>query len=198
MKPTLILALAALSILGIVAYATTAAQTRPSTESYAVDPVHTTVMFKIKHLGVSYFYGRINAPQGSFQFHPDNPEASAFDLNIKTANVDTKNANRDRHLKSPDFFNAKEFPTISFKSKKVEKAGDNKYRVTGDFSLHGVTREITIDVEHVGSANDPWGGYRCGFDTSFTIKRSDFGMNFMLNALGDEVTLWIGIEGTRR
>ena len=164
---------------------------------YSVDPVHSTVIFRIKHFGVSYFYGRFNSPTGHFTFDPEKPAESSFEITVKTANVDTHSPRRDGHLKSGDFFNAKQFPEITFKSTSVKKGRGDTLHVTGDLGLHGQTRQITIDLHHVGS-RDTRKGQLCGFETTFTIKRSDFGMTFMLEGVGDEVTLMIGLEGGKK
>ena len=165
--------------------------------TYSVDPVHSTVIFRIKHFGVSYFYGRFNSPTGHFTFDPEKPAESSFEITVKTANVDTHSPRRDGHLKSGDFFNAKQFPEITFKSTSVKKGRGDTLQVTGDLGLHGQTRQITIDLHHVGS-RDTRKGQLCGFETTFTIKRSDFGMTFMLEGVGDEVTLMIGLEGGKK
>ncbi len=167
------------------------------THTYNVDPVHSTVIFRIKHFGVSYFYGRFNSPTGNFSFDPEKPAESSFEITVKTANVDTHSPRRDGHLKSGDFFNAKQFPEITFKSTSVKKGRGDTLQVTGDLGLHGQTHQITIDLHHVGS-RDTGKGQLCGFETTFTIKRSDFGMKFMLEGVGDEVTLMIGLEGDKK
>ncbi len=167
------------------------------THTYSVDPVHSTVIFRIKHFGVSYFYGRFNSPTGHFAFDPEKPAESSFEITVKTANVDTHSPRRDGHLKSGDFFNAKQFPENTFKSTSVKKGRGDTLHVTGDLGLHGQTRQITIDLHHVGS-RDTRKGQLCGFETTFTIKRSDFGMTFMLEGVGDEVTLMIGLEGGKK
>ena len=189
---------AAVGLAALVEPAQQPAQTSGQSEgSYSVDSVHSTVIFKIKHLGVSYFYGRFNSPSGSFTFDRDNPEACEFEIILKAENVDTGNGKRDGHLKSADFFNAKEFPEITFKSNRVRRAS-GKLEVIGDLTMHGVTKRISLDLEHVGTAKNPRGGELCGFHTTFTVKRSDFEIDFMPQGLGDEVTLMIGIEGRRR
>ena len=167
------------------------------THTYSVDPVHSTVIFRIKHLGVSYFYGRFNSPSGTFSFDPENPAGSSFDITVKTDQVDTHSPKRDGHLKSADFFNAKQFPEITFKSTSVKEVRGDTLKVTGDLGLHGQTREITIDLHHVGSS-DTRRGQLCGFESTFTIKRSDFGMKFMLGGVGDEVTLMVSLEGGKK
>ncbi len=164
---------------------------------FAVDPVHSSVIFGINHMGVTTFYGRINGPTGEFQLSHDTPEASSFTVSVKAENVDTNYEGRDQHLKSNDFFDAKQFPDITFKSTAVTRSGKSTFAVTGDLTLHGVTRSIDIVVEHIGT-RQTGRGVKSGFTTNFTIKRSDFGMTFMARALGDEVTLMIGIEGIKK
>jgi polyisoprenoid-binding protein YceI len=178
------------------------AQTRPETKGetveYDVDPVHSAIIFRVKHLGVSHFYGRINGPYGEFRFNPDDAGQCALDVKVKAKDVDTNNPNRDGHIKSADFFNAKQFPEIAFKSTAFTPSGDGTYKVTGDLTLHGVTRRISVNLEHVGTAELPRFGHRCGFSTTFTISRSDFGIGYMPEGLGDDVTLMIGLEGKKK
>ncbi len=169
-----------------------------STETYKVDAVHSTALFRIKHLGVSYFYGRFNKVSGSFTFDEVEAGNCAFDLTINTRSIDTNSNSRDKHLKSPDFFNVKQFPKITFKSKAVKSTGKNQYDVTGDLTLHGVTRPITVPVEHIGFGPGMRGSYIRGFEATFTIQRSDFGMNFMLDKLSDEVKITVSLEGARK
>ena len=178
--------------------ADTQATKTQTTETYKVDPVHTTAIFRIKHLGVTYFYGRFNETTGSFTLNTENPSEMFFDVQIKTESVDTNATGRNNHLKSPDFFNAKQFPTISFKSKSVQSSGENTYTVSGDLTLHGVTKPITVQMEFVGQGDKGPRGYRAGFDVTFSIKRSDYGMNYMQGMLGDEVTIMAGLEGVRQ
>jgi polyisoprenoid-binding protein YceI len=165
-------------------------------ESFKVDPVHSNVIFRIKHLDVSFFYARFKEITGTFNF--DEPTGIAIE--VKPESVDTKSEKLDTHLKSADFFNVKEFPTISFKSTAIKPVADKEgtYEVTGDLTLHGVTKPLTVTLEKSGMGADPWGGQRCGFEVLFTIKRSDFGMNFMLDKLGDEVRLTVSVEGSKK
>jgi polyisoprenoid-binding protein YceI len=194
-------AITALSLgaLGFAATMTSApAQTTAPAPSrsaaYDVDPVHSTIVFGITHNGVAYFYGRINEPAGTFNFNPDDLASCSFDIKAFADKIDTASSKRDNHLKSPDFFNAKQFPEITFKSTAVKKQGKNTYQVAGDLSLHGVTKPITAELENIGAKSTERGS-RCGFRGAFKIKRSDFGITFMPEGLGDEVTLMIGLEG---
>lgn len=184
---TLVLGLPA--ILSSLAYAA---------ETYKLDPAHTSIVFRVKHLGVSYVYGRINGPTGSFVFDELSPSKCAIDMQAEIKNVDTAVEKRDTQLKSPDFFNAGEHPTISFKSKSVKKLKEAVYEVSGDLTLLGKTLPITTEVHATGAGKDPWGGFRMGFETSFSIKRSDFGMNFMMGGVSDEVNLTVSVEGIRQ
>jgi polyisoprenoid-binding protein YceI len=168
-------------------------------DNYQVDPVHSSVVFRVKHMGVGYSYGRFNDIGGTFAFDDKDPAATSFDIQLKADSVDTANAKRDTHLKSPDFLNAKEFPTITFKSKEVRPNKDGGYEVTGDLTLRGVTKTITVRMHHVGSGKDPFGGgTRTGFEGNFTVKRKDFGINFMPDALGDDIWILVGFEGVKK
>jgi polyisoprenoid-binding protein YceI len=166
-------------------------------ETYEIDAVHSSVLFKIRHLNLADFYGRFNEIKGSVSFDKDSPEKSAVTAEVAVESVDTHNDKRNQHLKSPDFFNAKQFPTISFKSTKVEKSGDI-FKITGDFTLHGVTKSITVDFKKVGEGKGMQGELRAGGGTEFTIKRSDYGMTFMQNAVGDEVGIILSLEAVKK
>lgn len=164
--------------------------------TYQVDTVHSSVIFKIKRLDVVNYYGRFNGLQGSLTVDRDNPALSSIELEIPAQEVDTNNQRRDDHLRSPDFFNATQFPVIRYKSTGIRALGSDRYEVTGDLSLHGVTRSIVTEVQMTGSGQDVQRGRSLiGFETTFTVKRSDFGMNFMLDALSDEVQLTVAVHG---
>jgi len=165
-----------------------------SADTYKIDPVHTQVIFRIGHLGISKVFGRFDTIEGSF-VTDDDPSKASFNATISVDSVDTGNAQRDKHLKSPDFFNAKQFPDITFKSTSITKTGDT-YQATGDLTLHGVTKSITIPMTKIGQAKT-MAGERAGFDIQFTVKRSDYGINFMPGAVGDDVDLLINLEGVK-
>jgi polyisoprenoid-binding protein YceI len=166
-------------------------------ETYNLDTAHTYVMFRVKHLGVAYAYGRFNSPTGKFVFDESSPSNSSIEMQVKADDIDTKVDKRDNHLKSADFFNAAEHPAISFKSTSVKKNSDNTYEVSGDLTLLGKTRPITVKANDTGAGKDPWGKFRRGFETIFTIKRSEYGMTFMLNAVRDEVDITVSLQGIR-
>ena len=197
MKLSTTLALLAL----VVPLAFTAASSSPAASSLApsapgewnIDPVHSSVIFKVRHLGVCNFYGRFNKVSGSVVLDEAKPGDSKVEVTIPADSVDTNNSKRDGHLKSPDFFNAVEFPEIKFVSKTVKKDGDKRFKVDGELTLHGVTKPLSTTVELLGVA-DNRGGKVAGFDVSFSFKRSDFGMTYMLDGLSDEVAVMAGFE----
>jgi polyisoprenoid-binding protein YceI len=164
-------------------------------ETFRVDPVHSTVVYRVKHFNVSYSLGRFNSVTGSFTLDPADPSQCRFELSVRTDSLDSGNQARDGHLKGPDFFNARQYPTITFKSKSVVSAGQNTYEVKGDLTMHGVTKEVTLKVEQTGMGPGMRGGKLAGLYTEFTLKRSEFGMKNMLEAVGDDVAVTVSIEG---
>ena len=187
-----------LSLVSLDTREVTAAPTK-----YAIDAGHSTVLFSINHLGVSNTWGRFNGIEGSFSLNDENPTDCAVECTVDASSIDTNSADRDGHLKGPDFFNVKEFPTIKFKSTKVAKGAEaREFVVTGDLTLHGVTKSVTIHMTKIGEADlskaMPHLGYRAGFEGMLTIKRSDFGMDNMVPHIGDEVRLILAVEGMRQ
>jgi len=167
-------------------------------DTYKIDPVHSMVIFKIGHMGVSNSYGRFNEISGEFSLDESNPSNGSFSVEVKTESIDTNNENRDKHLKSPDFFNARQYPAIAFKSTKVTGSADGSFEVTGDLTLHGVTNSITIPVTKIGAGKGRQGEALIGLETSLKLKRSDYGMRNMLDMVGDEVTLRVALEAARK
>jgi polyisoprenoid-binding protein YceI len=161
--------------------------------------MHSSVYFKISHIGLTDVFGRFNEFSGNFAIDPADASKCTFEMTIKTESVDTNNSKRDSHLRSPDFFNAKQFPTITFKSTAVRPIA-NGYEVTGDLTMHGVTKPVKFEVLGGRQAQFPRGVPRTGFKTDFTVKRSDFGVGAaqFAGALGDEVRVAIGFEGTKK
>ncbi len=166
--------------------------------AYAIDPVHSSVQFFIGHLGVSELPGRFNSVSGNFTLDPSRPEKSQVSLEIPVSSLDTNHAQRDKDLLGPDFFNAKQFPAMRFVSTGVKPRGAKDYVVTGNLTLHGMTRPVTLAVQRIGAGPDPWGGYRSGYIATATLQRSDFGMNYMLEGISDTVKLQLNIEATRK
>jgi polyisoprenoid-binding protein YceI len=166
-------------------------------DTYAIDPVHAFATFKVGHLGVSNSWGRFNKIDGTITWDADLAK-SAITVNVLIDSVDTDNDKRDQHLKSPDYFNAKQFPTATFTSTSWKAAGDKAYEVTGNFTLCGVTKPLTVPVVLVGQGDTPMQDTRVGFDAVIAFKRSDFGMNQKLAFVGDDVTLYVSIEGIKK
>ncbi|MFU8828107.1 MAG: YceI family protein [Phycisphaerales bacterium] len=167
-------------------------------DDFVVDAVHSSVVFRIKHMDISHVFGRFNDPEGSFNIDAENPEKTMIDVRVRTANVDTANSSRDNHLRSPDFFNANQFPNLTFKSTSARAHTDGTIHVTGDLTYRGVTKSITLPVTKTGEG-DTRQGYKQGFITEFTIKRSDFGDTWGIDngALADQVTLIVSLQGKR-
>jgi len=167
-------------------------------DRYQVDPVHTFVLFRVQHLGLSYSYGRFTQVDGTFSVDEGDLAKSAVELTIRADSIATQDAKRDAHLNSPDFFNSKAFPVIRFVGKRFARGADGHLQVTGDLTLHGVIREITLPMDHVGEGKDPWGGYRSGYEGRVSLKRTDYGMDFMVGPVGETVELILAVEGIRQ
>ena len=171
----------------------------PTTETFAIDTVHSSVLFRINHAGVSNFYGRFNGIEGSFTVTEGGK--GSVTVKIPVDSVDTANADRDAHLKHADFFNVEQFPDMTFQSDALKDLGGHKFEAKGTLTLHGVSKEITIPLEHIGTKDlGEKFGYRTGFEGSVTIKRSDYGMKYGVDMgmIGDEVKLILAIEGIRK
>lgn len=164
---------------------------------YKIDQAHSTVEFSMSHLGVSYLVGRFNTFEGNITLIPNGK--SEVNVTIQTASVDSNHQKRDDHLRGPDFFNSKQFPIMHFVSRKVNyNAAGEPVRVDGDLELHGVIKPVTLAVKPVGAGKDPWGGYRSGYTVTSTLKRSDFGMNFMSDGIGDDIAIIFQIEAVKQ
>jgi polyisoprenoid-binding protein YceI len=185
-----------------VALPAAAAVPAAATGTWNVDKVHSETGFQVRHL-MSKVRGSFGDFAGRIQIDTAKPEASSVEFTIKVASIDTKEPKRDGHLKSPDFFDAEKFPEIRFVSKKVAPKSDTTYDVTGDLTMHGVTKQITLPVTFLGLAKDPWGNDRVGFETAITLNRQDYGVKWNQTLdqgglmVGDDVTISINIEAVR-
>ena len=191
--------------LTFVGLAATAQDTKPAASTapaaagsatvFGVDDVHSTALFRVMHAGAGQFWGRFNDISGTFTLS-DDPAKLAFMIDVAIDSVDSGNDKLDGHLKSPDFFNSKEFPKMSFKSTGAKKAGNGMFEVMGDLTMHGVTKPIVAAVEFTGMAN-MGKGTSAGFEAIFTVKRSDFGMKYGVEkgAIGDDVKVVVALEG---
>jgi polyisoprenoid-binding protein YceI len=168
-------------------------------EKYEIDPIHSFVLFKVIHFGARYVYGRFTGGlSGMVSFDSAAPDKSAVALEVKTDTLDTGFAQRDKDIKGPDFLNVKQFPTISFKSKSVQKVTDQQYTVTGDLTFHGVTKPLTIQANIVGQGKDLKGELLIGAEVHFTLKRSEYGVSYGLPGVGDDVELTVAVGGVRK
>jgi polyisoprenoid-binding protein YceI len=187
----------ALMLLGAFAVARPAGA---ETVDWALDGTHSRVGFSVSHLVVSSVAGRFKQVTGKVQLDEADLTKSNVEISILVDSIDTDEAKRDEHLKSPDFFDAKQFPTILFKSTKIAKIGGNKYKLTGDLTLHGVTKSITLDAVISAPIKNPWGKMVRGVKLSGKLKRGDYGLkwNKALETggvvVGDEVTLDVQVE----
>jgi polyisoprenoid-binding protein YceI len=167
-------------------------------ETYAIDAVHSSVDFKIRHLGISWVQGSFGKFDGKVVFDAEKPEASSVEITVQADSVDTRSEARDKHLKNEDFFNVSKYPTLTFKSIKVEKKGENTYEVTGDFTMLGVTKPLTFTMTTSGPVEGMKKETRRGGETEFTIKRSDFGMKTSIGPIGDEVKVSLAFSGVKQ
>lgn len=164
---------------------------------WAIDGAHSSVIFRVKHLNAAWFYGRFDKIDGKIAFNEADPSKSTLEARLDMNSIHSGNDKRDGHLKGEDFFLTSEFPAATFKSKSWSKTGDNTYNVTGDFTLRGVTKEITVPLEKTGASENPRFGKRVGFETTFTINRLDYGIKYMPEGLGTDVRITIAIEGMK-
>lgn len=167
---------------------------------YAIDKPgqHAFINFKISHLGYSWLYGTFKDFDGSFSFDAANPEASKVNVTINTASLDSNHAERDKHLRSADFLNVDKHPQASFVSTAVKSTGEGTADITGDLTLNGVTKPVVIQARLLGEGQDPWGGYRAGFEGSTRIALKDFGITKDLGPASQEVELILSVEGIRQ
>ncbi len=165
--------------------------------NYDIDGAHTTILFKINHMGFSETVGRFNSFSGNYQYDANKPQSAQVAITIDADSLDTNHEARDKHVKSPDFLDTKQYPEISFKSTAFNGNAD-KGVLTGDLTMHGVTKQVDLNVVKIGEGKDPWGGYRSGFNGTITLKRADFGIDQMLGGIGNDVKIELFIEGIRK
>lgn len=164
--------------------------------TYDVDQVHSLVLYRIMHLGITPSYGVFTGIKGQFTFDPDVPESASAEISVDTLSLNSFNQARDTHLKGPDFFNVDDNFAMTFKSTAWKPVRDNVYEVTGDLTFLGVTKTITVEAVYGGAAKGPREDDRAGFEVSFSFHRSDFGMTkYLPDALGDEVRIVVAVEG---
>lgn len=183
--------LAGISLLMLMAFGNSA-----QAADFTIDDAHSSANFRIQHLGVSWVVGRFDDLNGTFSFDEDNPEDAAVAVQIETTSVNTNHGQRDNHLRSGDFLDAGNFPLASFESTAMEIEGESAI-VHGKLTLRGVTNDIVINADYVGSGDDPWGGYRVGFVGTTSLLLADFGITFDLGPASTSVEITLNIEGIR-
>jgi polyisoprenoid-binding protein YceI len=175
------------------------------TSTYVLDGSHSQAQFKVRHMMISNVTGEFKTINGTFQYNPNDPKLNHVDITIDAASIDTRDTNRDTHLKSADFFDVENYPNLTFSSKKFEKSGEGEYKVTGDLTIRGITNEVILNVEGPSDEiKDPWGNSRIGVTATTKINRKDFGLhwNVALEAGGflvsDEIRISIEAEFTKQ
>lgn len=172
----------------------------PATTTWKIDPSHTHAEFAVRHLMISTVKGRFAEVQGTVRTDESNPAASSVDVTIGVGSIDTREPQRDAHLRSADFFDVERFPTLTFRSTGLEGTPGDSFRLAGDLTIHGVTRPVVLDVQSEGRVKDAWGGLRAGFTATTKIRRSEFGLtwNQLLEAGGvtvsDDVRISLDIQ----
>jgi polyisoprenoid-binding protein YceI len=167
-------------------------------DDYTSDPVHSFVVFDVHHIEAGYVYGTFGGPTGSISYDSADLTKTTFDISVDVDSIDTRNANRDKDLKGPDFFDVKQFAAMTFKSTGVKKTGDNTMDVTGDLTLKGVTKSVTVPMEITGTGKGMRGETRTGFRADFKIDRTDFGMTAdPAPVIGNEIHIVVAIEATK-
>ena len=171
------------------------AATLAAQDTWQIDPMHSSAQFSVRHLGISTIRGAFTKVSGTILLDDANPAKDQITASIDAASVDTRVEMRDNDLRSPNFFDVQKYPTITFKSKKIEPAGPGKLKIAGDLTIHGVTKEAVLDVDGPSSTiKDPWGNPRRGASASTKVIRQDFGINGAPGVVGDEITISLDVE----
>ena len=179
---------------------TTAAKPTAGTTTWTVDAAHSNVEFAVKHLMISTVKGRFGDVKGSVTYNESNPAQSSVEIEVGIHSIDTRAEQRDAHLRSPDFFDAEQFPTMKFVSKRIDGDINGEFKLVGDLTIRDVTREVTLDAEFHGREKDPWGGERMGFEAKGKLNRKEYGLNWnqVLESggwlVGDDIKLAIEVE----
>ena len=167
-------------------------------ESWKIDPAHSAAQFSVRHLGISTVRGAFTKVSGSANYDSKDPSKTTLEATIDASSVDTRVEMRDKDLRSPNFFDVEKYPTITFKSKRVEAAGTGKLKITGDLTIHGTTKEVVLDVDGPSApVKDPWGNSRMGASATTKISRKDFGVSADAGMVGDEIPITLDVELTK-
>src|SRR5579863_7581071 len=183
------------SIMIVIAAFAMAASAAAQVGNWQIDPAHSSAQFSVRHLGVSTVRGAFMKVSGSAKYDAADPSKGSLDATIEAGSVDTRVEMRDNDLRSPNFLDVAKYPTITFHSKQTKAAGAGKLQITGDLTIHGVTKEVVLDVDGpTAPIKDPWGNQRIGASAATKIKRQDFGVNGAPGVVGDEITITIDAE----
>ena len=167
--------------------------------TWQIDPNHTAAQFSVRHMGISTVRGAFTKVSGSAQYDPSNLSKTSIDATIDASSVDTRVSMRDDDLRSPNYFDVAKYPTITFKSKSVQAVGEGKLKIVGDLTIHGVTKEVTLDVDGPSApVTDPKGNSHLGASASTTVNRKDFGVGGSSNVVGEDITITIDVELVRK
>jgi len=166
-------------------------------DTYKIDPVHSDVSFKVRHLGISKVSGRFTKVQGTILVDEQDFSKSSVDVTIEASSINTDNEGRDKHLRSADFFDTDKIPTLTFKSVSVKEVAKGKLEVTGDFTMHGVTKRIVLPITNLGTAKSPFNDVRAGFEGSLVLNRGDYGIKGFPGVIGEAVDITLGVEAVK-
>lgn len=179
----------------LAAVAMLAASAVAEVQTWQIDPNHTAAQFSVRHMGISTVRGAFTKVSGSAQYDAADPSKTSVEATIDAASVDTRVSMRDDDLRSPNYFDVAKYPTITFKSKSVQAAGEGKLKITGDLTIHGVTKEVLLDVEGPSApATDPRGNTHVGASASTKVNRKDFGVGGSSSMVGEEITITLDVE----
>lgn len=167
-------------------------------ETWQVDPVHSQVLFSVRHLGIGQVWGWFKKFEGSVVLDAAEPTKSSVQFTLFPDSVDTRDDKRDQHLRGPDFFNVKQAPRWTFKSSSVKVVGQDTYEIEGELTLRGVTKPLAFKARKLGEGDDPWGQRRLGLSARFTVNRLEFGISYMPEGLGQEVEVIVDLEAIRQ
>ena len=179
----------------LVAALVLSASAMAQVQSWKIDPNHTAAQFSVRHMGISTVRGAFTKVTGSVDYDPANVAKTSLEATIEAASVDTRVEMRDNDLRSPNYFDAAKYPTITFKSKSVQAAGEGKLKIVGDLTIHGTTKEVTLDVDGPSApVTDPRGNAHMGASATTTVKRTDFGVGSSSSMVGEDITITIDTE----
>lgn len=185
-------------VLWVVATVLISASAFAQVETWQIDPAHSSAQFSVRHMGISTVRGGFTKVSGTAKYDPSDVSKTSIETTIDAASIDTRVEMRDNDLRGPSFFDTAKYPTITFKSKRTEAAGAGKLKITGDLTMHGVTKEVVLDVEGPSNAvKDPRGNDRRGASATTKIDRKDFGVNGAAAMVADEITITIDVELTK-